>query len=245
MSKSRVTYATASPYTDPVPEISASVETDLLQLLLPLLESLGEYRKRHGSISKGRSCRKNRKAAAAVDAPSKDEVKGTNESERVKIGFNSVVRELEILAGCLGTVLDVSDRVSTTDTRRMRPAAVVACSSAMPSPFLNGLPLLVALASMAGGSDQPIRLVGISSQFETAVSNAVFLPRVGVMALYEDSQSSKALVNYIRNEVPPVKVAWLEQARSSSYLPLKLGGVNVPIEHEGAKKRKIVDHGAE
>ncbi|RMZ74932.1 hypothetical protein DV737_g5599, partial [Chaetothyriales sp. CBS 132003] len=245
MSKSKVIYATTSPYTDPVPEISAPVETDLLQLLLPLLKPLGEFRKRHGSISKGRSRRKRRKAAAAVDAPSKDEVKETDEPERVKIGFNSVVRELEILAGCLGTGLDESEEVSTTDTRQVRLAVVIACPKAMPSPFLNTLPLLVASASMAGGSDQPIRLVGVSSQFETAMSKAVLLPRVGVMALSEDSQGLKTLVNYIRKEVPPVEATWLERARSSSYLPLKLLRVNTPVEHDGARKRKIADDGAE
>ncbi|RMZ82337.1 hypothetical protein DV738_g1766, partial [Chaetothyriales sp. CBS 135597] len=204
------------------PEISASVETDLLQLLRPLLESFGEYRKRHGSISKGRARRKKRKIVSLADAPAKDEDKQQQQSDKpdwVKIGFNSVVRELEALAQRPGTALDYT-------------------------PFLNALPLLVALASKTGDSDQPIRLVGVSSQFETAVCKAALLPRVGVMALYRDSESSEALISYVRNEVPPLKVAWLEQARSSSYLPLKLQAVNIPVEREKDKKQKKADDGA-
>ncbi|RMD39554.1 hypothetical protein DV735_g5586, partial [Chaetothyriales sp. CBS 134920] len=242
MSKTRVTYATASPYTDPAPEISASVETDLLQLLRPLLESLGEYRKRQGSISKGAGRRKKRKIVSSVDGRSKDDVKESDRPDWVKIGFNSVVRELETLATCSGTVLDGGEGASrTAATRRVRPAAVIACPAAIPAPFLNALPLLVALASQTGDdSDQPIRLVGVSSHFETAVSKAVLLPRVGVMALYPDSEGSEALINYVRNEVPVLKVTWLEQARSSSYLPLKLQAVNVP---EKSKKRNRTDDG--
>ena len=221
------------------PDISPAVENDILELLLPLLRPIGDDRRTHAVRSKGRGRRKKHKVQQDI-GPTQLAEELPRGPPSLTIGFNSTFRNLESLARLRQTEKD-----DDQNARTLKTTVVFACPSSMAHPTLHSLPLLVATASLADEKSEPIRLVEISAQGEAAISHALALPRVNVLAVGESLLGSQALAQYARTAVKPIEVHWLKEACSSTYLPLKLETVTVPVGVKGSRKRKASGSGVE
>ena len=157
------------------------------------------------------------------------------------VGFNSTLRNLEGLARDSSPVHHQRNEGDGLTAKPMKTVVVFACPASVAPPTLDSLPLLVATASLAIDKSESICLVKISAQGETAISHALGLPRVGLLALGESLPGSQALTQYVRTQVGAIDVPWLKEASNSSYLRLKVNTINVPVGAKGSKKRKASD----
>ncbi len=156
----------------------------------------------------------------------------------LNVGFNSAVRNLESLAREASAISQQTEKTDASAFESLKTAIVLACPLSMAHPTLDSMPLLVATASLANKTLEPVRLVEISAKGETAISHALAIPRVGVLALGEYLPGAMPLIHYVRSAVEAIEVPWLKEASGSSYLPLKLETANVPITTKGPRKRE-------
>lgn len=111
--------------------------------------------------------------------------------------------------------------------------------SGQSSAFHCHFPQMVALASKSRPADKAIRLVGFSKACEERLSEALGIPRVSSIALREDAPALqvKGLLDYVRDHVPLVEVAWLNEASSGKYRETNIELVPTKIGQPKARKR--------
>lgn len=117
--------------------------------------------------------------------------------------------------------------------------AAVFVSRSSQSPVLNAhLPLLIATATLAHPQSPPTRLVQLPKGCSARLEASLGLPRASFIALVEDAPHSKHLVDFVREHVPVVEVAWLKEAQSALYRPLRVNAIETtfPVSKKGPKK---------
>jgi ribonuclease P/MRP protein subunit POP3 len=111
-------------------------------------------------------------------------------------------------------------------------AVVFVARSGQPSAFHSQFPQMVAVAST---SREPIRLVGFSKSCEERLSSCLGIPRVSSIGLRDGVPQAKALLEFVRQHVPPVEMTWLPEAKAGQYLETKINALEVPV---GTKKSR-------
>ena len=126
------------------------------------------------------------------------------------------------------------DSKPSADTR---PYSVVfVARSGQTSSFHCHFPQMVATAAQSQPADGAVRLVGFSKACEDRLSAALGIPRVSSIGLREDAPLAKGLVDFVRERVPPIEVAWLKEAQSAKFLETKIDAVPTKI---GNKKPRL------
>ena len=97
------------------------------------------------------------------------------------------------------------------------------------------LPQLVTTASLANPELPATRLVQLPKGCEARLSEALALPRVSFIGILDGAPHSKSLVDLARECVPVIEIPWLEEAKKSVYLPLKINAIESFV-HVVAKK---------
>jgi ribonuclease P/MRP protein subunit POP3 len=95
---------------------------------------------------------------------------------------------------------------------------------------------MVATAAQSQPAYRAVRLVGFSKACEDRLSAALGIPRVSSIGLREDAPQAKGLVDFVRERVPPIEVAWLKEAQSAKFLETKIDAVPTKI---GNKKPRL------
>jgi ribonuclease P/MRP protein subunit POP3 len=159
----------------------------------------------------------------------------------VDLGLSKISRTLQAVSG-KGKPRPWSEEApsklgepdSSADTR---PYAVVfVARSGQSSAFHCHFPQMVAFAAQSQSADKATRLVGFSKACEDRLSAALGIPRVSSIALREDAPQAKGLVDFVREHVAPIDVAWIQEARSSNFLETKIDAVPTKV---GTKKPRV------
>jgi len=118
----------------------------------------------------------------------------------------------------------------------IKPYTIVFVPRGGQSPAFNShFPQMVALAARSQPAETAVRLVGFSKACEDRLSAALGIPRVSSIAICEGAPQAKGLVDYVREKVPPVDVAWLKEARRGEFLETKIDAIVTKI---GTKKQR-------
>jgi ribonuclease P/MRP protein subunit POP3 len=191
------------------------------------LTPVGTHRSAHLTPSKGRRSKKTRQEEANNEASS--EVPPAPEiMAHVDVGLANISRNLQ----------------SRSSTDSPQYSVVFVARSSQSSSFHCHFPQMVAVASNSTPSSPAIRLVGFSKACEGRLSVALGIPRVSSIGLREGAPQAKGLIDYVREHVEPIDIAWLPQARAAQYQETKIDAVPTKIGTAKAKaKRPAASHG--
>ena len=119
-------------------------------------------------------------------------------------------------------------------------SAIFVPRSSQPSILHAHLPQLVTTASLANPELPATRLIQLPKGCEARLSAALGLPRVSFIGMLDGAPHSKSLVDLVRECVPEIEVLWLEEAKKSVYLPLKVNVIEsfVPVAKKDQKEPK-------
>jgi ribonuclease P/MRP protein subunit POP3 len=213
-----------------------------------LLSQIGQYRSHHVTYSRGkRSKKRKRHEAKAGDAPTMAIPPPPEISSFLVVGLNSITRNLEsssqrsqpkthVAEGSegndlLGTVPDskVAKEGSRNDISHPlnegHLSAILVCRSSQSSVLHEHLPQLVFTASLANPMLPATRLVELPNGSEARVCEALGIPRVSSIGILEGAPHSKPLIDLLRECVPEIEIPWLQQAKESRYLPVKVNSI--------------------
>jgi hypothetical protein len=114
-------------------------------------------------------------------------------------------------------------------------SAIFVTQASQPPILRAHLPQLVTTASLANPELPATRLVQLPKGCEARLSEALALPRVSFIGILDGAPHSKSLVDLARESVPVIEIPWLEEAKKSVYLPLKINAIESFV-HVVAKK---------
>lgn len=156
----------------------------------------------------------------------------------VDVGLSNITRNLESSAAASPRTKDgVADNVKDS-TRPVPYSVIFVARSGPPSAFFSHFPQMVAVASRSQQLEEPVRLVGFSKSFEEKLGACLGIPRVSSLALrVDDTAQSKALVDFVRERVPPVEAPWLGETLGVKFYETKINTIQAPI---GTKRQKKV-----
>jgi len=194
---------------------------------------LGEYRRNHITPSRGKRSRAAQKEKPGGETAHPEKPPVPELSASVDVGLANVTRALEKSGTASGGEVGDEDVVYS---------AVFVVRSGHPPAFSSHFPQMVAAASQRRPGRDAVRLVGFSKSCEERLGACIGIPRVSTVGLREGAPQSRALVDFIRARVPPVEVAWLDEAKDGKHLPTKINSAETTI---GAKKQRKSPTGPE
>ncbi|KAG9678743.1 hypothetical protein KCU99_g925, partial [Aureobasidium melanogenum] len=214
-----------------IPELSKDKTEIVLGLLNNLLEPIGRHRAVHTVKSSGKNSKKRKRTSEETLSPASEQ--RPLEPEILKyltVGLNTTSRHLESEAasskpGALPTAIKEA-KVEQAITKRL---AVVFLPKPMDNLVYAHLPLLCYTASCAQKNKaQCTRLVLLDASCERTIATAMGLPRAGVVGVFDDAPGAAPLLEYVRDNVDPVEVPWLDKALSGQWM-----GINVETHVPG------------
>jgi ribonuclease P/MRP protein subunit POP3 len=195
-----------------------------------LLEPVGRHRAAHTVKSSGKKSKK-RKRLSEQDATPAVVLKPVEPEilKHLTVGLNTTSHHLETEAalskpGALAAVDKDSEAEQTTKKR----LAVVFLPKPKDNLVYSHLPLLCYTSSTQKDKTQHTRLVLLDPSCERIIATAMGLPRAGVIGVLEDAPGASPLIEYVRENVDPVEVPWLEKALSGQWM-----GMNVETHVPG------------
>ncbi|KAK5664215.1 hypothetical protein OQA88_431 [Cercophora sp. LCS_1] len=204
-----------------------------------LLTPIGAHRTQHITPSKGKR-RKRKRHEGETDVPFPEPPPALDLTAYVDVGLAAISRHLQQSAASPTNGTDQAAREAASNLEATKPYSVVfVARSGQSSAFNCHFPQMVAVASRSSHLRHPIRLVGFSKACEDRLSAALGIPRVSSIALREEAPNANGLVDYVREHVPPIEIAWVEQAESAQYHQTKIDAV--PTKIGVAKQRKFRD----
>jgi RNase P subunit Pop3 len=110
-------------------------------------------------------------------------------------------------------------------------AAIFIPRSSQPPILHAHLPQLVVTASLASPELPATRMVQLPGGCDARLAEALGLPRVSFVGILDGAPHSKSLVDLVRECVPEVEIPWLDEAKNSVYLPVKINAIEsfVPV----------------
>ncbi|EXJ72793.1 uncharacterized protein A1O5_03940 [Cladophialophora psammophila CBS 110553] len=232
---STIVHALSLPYAEPQwPTLSPDSEQALLQLLLRLLQPIGDFRRDHVARSKGKG-----RAGKVNKKTQEDSLPEWMPDiyDHLTLGFNSTVRRLESLA-CSRKPRLLSQHTDADPLGHSRANLFVVfiCRQNLPDVMTSSLPLLIATSAPKIAR---ARLVEWSSQAEEKVAQALHQPRVGVLGIEEGAPGTETLLRCVRDTVDAVDVPWLDQTSTPIYQSVNIQTVeSVPKSNAAIRGRK-------
>ena len=168
----------------------------------------------------------------AMSAPAPPEVQ-----DYLTVGFNTTTRYLELFAQHPSPSTDELDKSGAVvalkssarpfdDPANLKPlAAVFVSRSGQPPVLYSHLPLLTKTASLAVPSSPSTRIISLPEEAEDRLKAALGIPRVGVVGLIDGAPNASSLIELIRQNVPELKVPWLQEAVKGTYLAVKINAI--------------------
>jgi ribonuclease P/MRP protein subunit POP3 len=156
---------------------------------------------------------------------------------QIDFGLASISRYLESLSAKTATELLEPRPEESPDASQTPYSAVFVLRSQHPAAFHSHFPQLISTASQHLPSDRSIRLIGFSKACEDKLSDCLGIPRVSSVALRTDLPQAKAVIEFVREHVPPVDAGWHQEARSGKFLATKINAIETKV---GAKKQRRV-----
>ncbi|KAL2259797.1 hypothetical protein VTK26DRAFT_6390 [Humicola hyalothermophila] len=248
MERKRIVHTLDTPYSAVTwPQINQEDQDAILELLCDLLAPIGTHRRSFIVPSKGkrkrRSPTKTAGGAATIAAPVPPAPPAPPAPELaafVDVGLSQISRGLQTMSSKDGRKAPPGD-ATTQQSKPINPkdkpySVVFVARSGQSSAFHCHFPQMVALAARSQPTETALRLVGLSKACEERLSAALGIPRVSSIGLREDAPHAKGLVDFVRERVAPIQVAWLEEARSAKFLETKIDAVPTRI---GTKKIRL------
>ncbi|KAB5570069.1 hypothetical protein GE09DRAFT_1170934 [Coniochaeta sp. 2T2.1] len=241
MDRKRTVHQLDTPYsTVKWPQISHDDQETILELLCSLLSPLGHHRRSFITPSKGKRAKRKKRKTAEPQAADNAIPPVPGVAKDVDLGLANISRSLEkVSATSKQNQPEASEATGhegvSNESTPESYAVVFVARSGQPSAFHSHFPQMVAVASKAVPSKQPIRLVGFSEACEDRLSSALAIPRVSSIGLREGAPQTKALIEFVREHVPPVEMSWFREVESGRFLETKINAVEVPV---GNKKQK-------
>ncbi|PKS12677.1 hypothetical protein jhhlp_000885 [Lomentospora prolificans] len=215
----------------------AAVQETILELLCSLLEPIGRHRRRFIPPSRGKGAKKRRKNQERKGSKKLEEKPVVPPvpqiAKHVDIGLASISRGLQQLIS--GTEASSSRDAHGTLRQEGQPpqadrpvySAIFVAKHGQPTTFHCHFPQMVHAASKNQCCEEPIRLVGLSGPCGDRLSAAVGISRVSAIALHAQAPEARALVDFVRNHVPPVSSTWSfsNGARSPQYLETNIKAI--------------------
>lgn len=205
-----------------------------------LLSPIGHHRQSFITSSKGKRAKRRKRKGAEADPAAAPVPPSPELTKYVDLGLASISRSLEKISADSGRDNPAASETaarerSPEESRHEHYAVVFIARSGQPSAFHSHFPQMVAVASRSVSSRQPIRLVGFSAACEERLRSSLGIPRVSSIGLREGAPQAKALVDFVREHVPPVDMSWFEEVKSGQFLETKINAIEVPV---GTKKQK-------
>ncbi|KAK7733956.1 RNase P and RNase MRP subunit [Cytospora paraplurivora] len=222
------------------PRISQDDQDEILDLLCNLLSPISQYRKSYIQPSKGKRSKTRKRKRGQADEPEVGRLVPPPPivAASVDVGLSNITRNLQSSAAAPSTERD-GPLEGHKDSSRPGPYSIIFVSrSGPPSTFFSHFPQMVAVASKSLQLDEPLRLVGFSKSCEDRLSACLGVPRVSSLAIRLDSTAqSRALVEFVRQRVPPVEAPWFEETAGARFLETNISTFQAPI---GKKRQKKV-----
>ena len=182
-----------------------------------LLAPIGDYRRQYIQPSKGKRPRKRQlaerqelsRSGRKTDLPSYPTLESIppvpDVNGSVLIGFNSVVRYLEVSSQNSGAALSIPRRKHNRDQDLRQPlAAVFVVNTGQHAAMHMHLSSLLSTTSTDTLGDTAVQLFILPKAAEVWLSTLLHLPRVHVIGLKSATPNAAHLFAYIsRNSVPP------------------------------------------
>lgn len=203
----------------------------VLLTLHSLLETIGRHRATHTVKSSGKKSKKRKRTSEQKTSPAVESKLLEPEILRyLTVGLNTTSRHLETEAALSkpGALTPVDKESKAEQTPRKHLAVVF-----LPKPKDNlvyaHLPLLCYTSSTTQkDKTQQTRLVLLDPSSERIIAAAMGLPRAGVVGVFEDAPGAGPLLEYVKENVVPVEIPWLEKALSGQWM-----GMNVETHIPG------------
>ncbi|KAG9660340.1 hypothetical protein KCU98_g3480, partial [Aureobasidium melanogenum] len=216
-----------------IPELSKDKSEIVLGLLNNLLEPIGRHRAVHTVKSSGENSKKRKRKRTPEERPSSAAEQRPLEPEILKhltVGLNTTSRHLENEAALSkpGALL-TADKETKAEQVIAKHLAVVFLLKPKDNLVYAHLPLLCYTASCAQKNKaQCTRLVLLDPSCERTFATAMGLPRAGVIGVFDNAPGAAPLLEYVRDNVDPVEVPWLDKALSGHWM-----GINVETHVPG------------
>lgn len=182
--------------------------------------------KSSGKKSKKRKRTSEQNAAPAVESrPVEPKI-----LEYLTVGLNTTSRHLETeAASSKPGALTAEDKESKAEQATGNRLAVVFLPKPRDNLVYSHLPLLCYTSSaIHKDKAQQTRLVLLDPSCERTLAAAMGLPRAGVIGVFDDAPGAGSLLQYVRENIDPVKIPWLEKALSGQWM-----GMNVETHIPG------------
>lgn len=224
-------------------------QSDVCRLLAPI----GQHRANHITKSKGKRSKKRKRQEAKSHAGEIQEalpVPPTPEiSSFIAVGLNSITRTLQAASrkpkpssppseapqesdpdeeekDALPSLARAKSQTGPDDPVSHPPfSAIFVLRSSQPAILHAHLPQLIATASLAHPESPATRLVQLPRGSDERVCRSLGLPSASFIGLTEGAPHCKSLVELIQSKVPEIEVPWLEEVKTSSYMPVKINTV--------------------
>lgn len=233
------------------PQLLPENQDTILELLCNLLSPLGQHRASHTTVSKGKRNKKRKRQEAKLgkeigDSMVEIPLPVPEISHFVSIGLNSITRILESSShrsrpnslasndtdsgNAAGFNVRTSSEVEIPDIMEQHVthkdshptfSAIFVSRHSQPSILHDHLPQLLATASLGHPESPAIRLVQLPKGSEERLCEALRLPRVSHIGLFEGAPHSKSLIDLIRDCVSTIEIPWMK-ATEAKYLPVKI-----------------------
>lgn len=211
---------------------------DIQSLSHSFLSPIGQHRRAHIKPSKGKRSRAKKRKRDQAEAKDEEDVPAPPPpavASCVDVGLSNITRNLQIRADNKFTTKAAKGQKSPRQSEAYNLVFVV--RSGPPSAFFNHLPQMVAVASKAWALSEPVRLVGFSKSCEERLSACMGIPRVTSVAIKQsDVAQLRALVNFVRERVPPVRAPWLEEAGQVVFRETKINTIQAAVGKKRQKK---------
>jgi ribonuclease P/MRP protein subunit POP3 len=155
-------------------------------------------------------------AKADVTVPAGPEIQ-----HHITIGLNSTSRLLESLIDPLAPKNTTNPSNTVTIESRSQPrrlAAIFLTATTQDYLPYSYLPTLTALASSTQPNKPPIRLIKLSAASENKLCESLGIPRLGVVGVLEEAPGATPLIEYVRENVDAVDVAWAREVGAGRWL---------------------------
>ncbi|KAK6000100.1 hypothetical protein QM012_004088 [Aureobasidium pullulans] len=209
-----------------IPELSKDKSEIILGLLNSLLEPVGRHRAVHTVKSSGKNAKKRKRTSEERPSPAAEQ--RPSEPEILKyltVGLNTTSRHLENEAALLKPrALPTTDKETKAGKQTIgKHLAVVFLPKPKDNLIYAHLPLLCYTSSCEQKDKaQCTRLVLLDSSCERTIATAMGLPRAGVVGIFDDAPGAGPLLEYVRDNVDPVEVPWLEKALSGQWMGMSV-----------------------
>ncbi|RVX73510.1 hypothetical protein B0A52_02398 [Exophiala mesophila] len=237
MSKQKHAYALSLPSGQPIwPVIDPEEEAAILALLLPILRTVGDHRRRHVEIKEQKRKTRSTESQALAESPGHSSAVSANIQNYLTIGFNSTTQRLESLSVARrppGLCRSPTNGDAARSAGQI--AAVFVCRDCLPEIMTSSLPVLIATAAPR---ETRARLIEISPQAEAKMAHAVGLPRLGMLGLEAGAPGAEALLRRVMEKIQEIDLPWLDLVSPPSYVAVQLEEVQSAMDRKQPITRK-------